>query len=204
MMSKTWLVTGGSRGLGRHIAEAVLAAGDNLVATARDPGRLSDLQDRYDDHICIATLDVTDALAARTAVQAATKAFGRLDVLVNNAGFGHVAPFEQATEEDFRAQIDTNFYGVVNLTRAALPVMRRQRSGHVINISSVGGRKCLPVRQVGGRRPHRSAGAGGCTAGHDRSTSCKPCGSLSHPQIRPAWPPGRCSRSADIPTIGRS
>lgn len=93
-MSKTWLVTGGARGLGRHIAEAVLAAGDNLVATARDPGRLSDLQDRYDDHICVATLDVTDALAARTAVQAATKAFGRLDVLVNNAGFGHVAPFE--------------------------------------------------------------------------------------------------------------
>jgi NAD(P)-dependent dehydrogenase (short-subunit alcohol dehydrogenase family) len=144
MMSKTWLVTGGARGLGRHIAEAVLAAGDNLVAMARDPGRLSDLQDRYDDHICVATLDVTDALAARTAVQTATKAFGRLDVLVNNAGFGHVAPFEQATEEDFRAQIDTNFYGVVNLTRAALPVMRRQRSGHIINISSVGGRIGTP------------------------------------------------------------
>jgi NAD(P)-dependent dehydrogenase (short-subunit alcohol dehydrogenase family) len=144
MMSKTWLVTGSARGLGRHIAEAVLAAGDNLVATARDPSRLSNLQDRYDDHIRVATLDVTDALAARTAVQMATKAFGRLDVLVNNAGFGHVAPFEQATEEDFRAQIDTNFYGVVNLTRAALPVMRRQRSGHIINISSVGGRIGTP------------------------------------------------------------
>jgi NAD(P)-dependent dehydrogenase (short-subunit alcohol dehydrogenase family) len=139
-MSKTWLVTGSARGLGRHIAQAVLAAGDNLVATARDPGRLSDLQDRYDDHIRVAALDVTDALLARTVVQTATKAFGRLDVLVNNAGFGHVAPFEQATEEDFRAQIDTNFYGVANLIRAALPVMRRQRSGHIINISSVGGR----------------------------------------------------------------
>ena len=149
-MSKTWLVTGGARGLGRHIAEAVLAAGDNLVATARDPGCLSDLQDRHDDHICVATLDVTDALAARMAVQTATKAFGRLDVLVNNAGFGHVAPFEQAIEEDFRAQIDTNFYGVVNLARAALPVMRRQRSGHIINISGAISRVSVSIMCTGG------------------------------------------------------
>jgi NAD(P)-dependent dehydrogenase (short-subunit alcohol dehydrogenase family) len=87
---------------------------------------------------------VTDAAAARAAVQAAIDGFGRLDVLVNNAGFGHVAPFEQAPEEDFRAQIDTNFYGVVNLTRAALPIMRSQRRGHIINISSVGGRIGTP------------------------------------------------------------
>jgi NAD(P)-dependent dehydrogenase (short-subunit alcohol dehydrogenase family) len=143
-MSKVWLITGAARGLGRSIAEAVLAAGDALVATARDTKRLGDLQKRYGDRLRTAVLDVTDAAAGRAAVQAAVDAFGRLDVLVNNAGFGHVAAFEQSPEEDFRAQIDTNFYGVVNLTRAALPIMRRQRGGHIINISSVGGRIGTP------------------------------------------------------------
>jgi NAD(P)-dependent dehydrogenase (short-subunit alcohol dehydrogenase family) len=143
-MSKAWLITGAARGLGRSIAEAVLTSGDQLVATARDPSRLADLQKRYGDQLRTAALDVTDAAAGRAVVQAAIDGFGRLDVLVNNAGFGHVAPFEQAPEEDFRAQIDTNFYGVVNLTRAALPVMRRQRRGHIINISSVGGRIGTP------------------------------------------------------------
>jgi NAD(P)-dependent dehydrogenase (short-subunit alcohol dehydrogenase family) len=143
-MSKVWLITGSARGLGRSIAEAVLASGDHLVATARDPSRLVDLQKRYADQLRTAELDVTDANAARAAVQAAVDAFGRLDVLVNNAGFGHVAPFEQTPEEDFRSQIDTNFYGVVNLTRAALPIMRRQRGGYIINISSVGGRIGTP------------------------------------------------------------
>jgi NAD(P)-dependent dehydrogenase (short-subunit alcohol dehydrogenase family) len=143
-MSKVWLITGAARGLGRSIAEAVLTSGDRLVATARDPNRLIDLQKRYGDQLRTAALDVTDAAAAQAAVQAAIDGFGRLDVLVNNAGFGHVAPFEQAPEEDFRAQIDTNFYGVVNLTRAVLPIMRRQRRGHIINISSVGGRIGTP------------------------------------------------------------
>jgi NAD(P)-dependent dehydrogenase (short-subunit alcohol dehydrogenase family) len=135
-MSKVWLITGSARGLGRHVAEAVLAAGGRLVATARDPERLADLVTQYGDRVRVVTLDVTDA--------AAVEAFGRLDVLVNNAGFGHLAPFEQATAEDFRAQMDTNFYGVVNLTRAALPVMRRQRAGHIMNVSSVGGRVGTP------------------------------------------------------------
>ncbi len=143
-MSKVWLITGSARGLGRHIAEAVLAAGDRLVATARAPGRLADLAARYGEQIRTAALDVTDAAAAQGAVRLATEAFGRPDVLVNNAGFGHIAPFEQAPEDDFRAQIDTNFYGVVNLTRAALPVMRQQRAGHIITISSVGGRIGTP------------------------------------------------------------
>jgi NAD(P)-dependent dehydrogenase (short-subunit alcohol dehydrogenase family) len=126
------------------VAEAVLATGDRLVATARDPSRLADLQERYGRQLRTAVLDVTDADAARAAVQVAVDGFGRLDVLVNNAGFGHVAPLEQMPDDDFRAQIDTNFYGVVNLTRAALPVMRRQRAGHIINVSSVGGRIGIP------------------------------------------------------------
>jgi NAD(P)-dependent dehydrogenase (short-subunit alcohol dehydrogenase family) len=129
-MSKIWLITGSARGLGRHLAEAVLAAGHRLVAAARQTDKLQDLVDRYGDRIVPVVLDVT--------------AFGRLDVLVNNAGFAHAAPFEQISDDDFRAQIDTNFYGVVNLTRAALPVMRKQRAGHIIQISSVGGRMGSP------------------------------------------------------------
>ena len=143
-MSKIWLTTGSARGLGRHLAEAVLAAGHRLVATARQPEQLQDLVDRYGDRVRTAALDVTDAAAAQAAVQLAVSAFGRIDVLVNNAGFGYMAPFEQASEADFRAQIDTNFFGVVNLTRAALPVMRKQRAGHIFQISSVGGRMGTP------------------------------------------------------------
>lgn len=143
-MTKTWLITGSARGLGRSITEAALAAGNNVIATARDPGRLADLQSRYPDTLLPFALDVTDAEAARAAACFAIDTFGRVDVLVNNAGFGHTAPFEQTTAEDFRAQIDTNFYGVVNLIRAVLPGMRNQRSGHIINISSVGGRNSTP------------------------------------------------------------
>ncbi|WP_281662658.1 SDR family NAD(P)-dependent oxidoreductase [Paraburkholderia fungorum] len=139
-MSKVWLVTGSARGLGREIVEAALRAGERVVATARDPRQLAELLTRYGEQVRAVALDVTDPAAARHAVQAAVDAFGRLDVVVNNAGFGHLSPFEQTTEDDFRAQIDTNFYGVVNVTRAALPVMREQRAGHIIQISSVGGR----------------------------------------------------------------
>lgn len=144
MMSKVWLVTGSASGLGRHIAEAVLASGDRLVATARDPQRLSDLVERYGDQVRTATLDVTDAPSAHASVQLAIQAFGRLDVVVNNAGYGEFAPFEQVSEDDFRAVVETCFYGVVNVTRAALPVMRSQRSGHILQISSVGGRLSFP------------------------------------------------------------
>ena len=121
-MAKVWLVTGSARGLGRKIVEAALAAGEQVVATARNPRDLADLVERYGEQVRAVALDVTDPTAARAAVQATLDAFGRLDVLVNNAGFGHLAPFEQASEDDFRAQIDTNFYGVVNVTRAALPI----------------------------------------------------------------------------------
>jgi NAD(P)-dependent dehydrogenase (short-subunit alcohol dehydrogenase family) len=143
-MSKVWLVTGSASGLGRNIADAVLASGDRLVATARDPRRLEDLAAKYGDQVRTVPLDVADEGAANAAVQAAVVAFGRLDVVVNNAGYGDVAPFEQLTSERFRAVIDTNFYGVVNVTRAVLPIMRRQKSGYILQISSVGGRLAVP------------------------------------------------------------
>jgi len=143
-MSKVWFVTGSASGLGRSIAEAVLAAGDRLVATARDPRRLEDLVKKYGDQIRTASLDVADEDAAHAALQVAMDAFGRLDVVVNNAGYGDVAPFEQLSSERFKAVIDTNFYGVVNVTRAALPIMRKQKSGCILQISSVGGRLALP------------------------------------------------------------
>ncbi len=140
-MSKVWLITGSSRGLGRELAKAALAAGHRLVATARDPEDLSDLVAQYGDRVRAVALDVTDAAAARAAVAAATSAFGRLDVLVNNAGYANVNSIEDMAEDDFRAQIETNFFGVVNVTRAALPVLRAQRDGHFIQISSIGGRR---------------------------------------------------------------
>ena len=143
-MSKVWLVTGSASGLGRNIAEAVLASGDRLVATARDPRRLEDLLNKYGDQVRAASLDVADEGASYAAVQMAVDAFGRLDVVVNNAGYGDVAPFEQLPSVRFKAVIDTNFYGVVNVTRAALPIMRKQKSGCILQISSVGGRLALP------------------------------------------------------------
>jgi NAD(P)-dependent dehydrogenase (short-subunit alcohol dehydrogenase family) len=151
-MSKVWLVTGSASGLGRNIAEAVLASGDRLVATARDPRRLDDLVKKYGDQVRTAPLDVADEKAAYAAVQVAVDAFGRLDVVVNNAGYGDVAPFEQLSSERFKAVMDTNFYGVVNVTRAAIPVMRKQKSGCILQISSVGGRLALP-----GSTPYHAA-----------------------------------------------
>src|SRR5579871_6664302 len=143
-MSKVWLVTGSASGLGRNIAEAVLASGARLVATARDPRRLDDLVKKYGDQIRTASLDVADETAANAAVQVAVDAFGRLDVVVNNAGYGDIAPFEQLSPDRFKALIDTNFYGVVYMTRAALPIMRKQRTGCILQISSVGGRLARP------------------------------------------------------------
>jgi NAD(P)-dependent dehydrogenase (short-subunit alcohol dehydrogenase family) len=143
-MAKVWLITGSSRGLGRALAEAVLSAGDKLVATARTPAQLADLVDRFGDQVRTVALDVTDERAAVNAVQGATNAFGRLDVLVNNAGYANINSIEDMAAEDFREQIETNFFGVVNVTRAALPVFRTQRDGHIIQISSLGGRLATP------------------------------------------------------------
>ncbi|MDQ0561999.1 NAD(P)-dependent dehydrogenase (short-subunit alcohol dehydrogenase family) [Rhizobium mesoamericanum] len=135
-MPKTWLITGSASGIGHSTAELVLARGDNLIATARNVDRLLDLARRYEEQVELVELDVMDASASRDAVETAIERFGRLDVLLNNAGYARLSPFEQTSGDDFKAEIDTNFYGVVNLTRAALPAMRKQKSGHIINISS--------------------------------------------------------------------
>lgn len=137
---KTWLITGAASGLGRYITEAALAAGDNVVATARDPAKLDGLAQRFSGRLLAVAHDVRDASAAVAAVRAATTTFGRLDVLVNNAGYGDMRPFEQVSPADFTALFDTCFTGAVHVTRAALPVMRAQRSGKILQISSVGGR----------------------------------------------------------------
>jgi NAD(P)-dependent dehydrogenase (short-subunit alcohol dehydrogenase family) len=139
-VTRTWLITGSTRGFGRELAIAALDHKDNVVATARRPEQLADLTRDYGDRVRTVALDVTDPAAARAAVQAAVDAFGSLDVVVNNAGFAISAAIEEMTSEDFRSQIETNLFGVVNVTKAALPVLHRQRSGHIIQFSSIGGR----------------------------------------------------------------
>jgi NAD(P)-dependent dehydrogenase (short-subunit alcohol dehydrogenase family) len=151
-MSKVWLITGSSRGLGRALAEAVLAAGHKLVATARNPAQLGDLVKQYGDQVRTVALDVTNAQAAANAVAVAAESFGRLDVLANNAGYGDVSPIEDTSLDEFRAQIETNLFGVINVTKAALPRMREQGAGHILQFSSVGGR-IGPV----GRAPYAAA-----------------------------------------------
>jgi NAD(P)-dependent dehydrogenase (short-subunit alcohol dehydrogenase family) len=146
------LITGSGNGLGRDIVEAVLAAGDSVVAGARRTQELEPLMAQYGDRVKPATLEVRDEAAARAAVQLAVDRFGRLDVLVNNAGYGQLAPFEQMSSEDFEAVVDTCFYGVVYTTRAAIPVMRKQKSGHIFQVSSIGGRLA-----IAGNTPYHAA-----------------------------------------------
>ena len=144
-MPTVFFLTGSSRGLGRAIAEAVLDAGDQLVATARRARSLDDLVARYGDQILPLELDVTDAAARRgRRSPRAAERFGRIDVVVNNAGYANLAAVEDITLYDFRAQVDTNFFGVVNVTKAALPVLRAQGAGHIIQVSSIGGRLATP------------------------------------------------------------
>src|SRR5260370_10324153 len=139
-MSKVWLITGASRGLGRAFAEAVLKAGDRVVATARNPEQLIELESRYVENIRTVQLDVTDEAQARAAFEAAITSFGGLDVIVNNAGYGHVSPVENTTLADFRAQIETNLFGVIIMTKAVLPHFRERRAGHIIQVTSIAGR----------------------------------------------------------------
>lgn len=139
-MKKTWLITGSARGLGRALTEAALNAGHGVVATARSPAALNDLASQYAGLMLPLPLDVTDASAAKAAVMKAIDQFGRLDVVVNNAGYGDLAPIEDTTIDSFREQLETNLFGTINVTKAALPLFRQQRAGRFIQISSIGGR----------------------------------------------------------------
>src|SRR5690606_11048133 len=137
--SKVWFITGASRGFGREWAIAALDRGDRVAATARDVSTLDDLRDRFGDAVLAMTLDVTDRAADFAAVQRAHDHFGRLDIVVNNAGYGHFGFVEELTETEVRDQMETNFFGALWVTQAALPYLRRQRSGHIIQVSSIGG-----------------------------------------------------------------
>jgi NAD(P)-dependent dehydrogenase (short-subunit alcohol dehydrogenase family) len=139
-MEQTWFITGSSRGLGRALTRAALDAGDRVAATAREPAQLGDLVAEYGERIHAIPLDVTDARAARLAIAEAKRQFGRLDVVVNNAGYANVSPIETTDDEDFRAQFETNFWGVYHVSKVAIPILREQGGGIVIQISSVGGR----------------------------------------------------------------
>jgi NAD(P)-dependent dehydrogenase (short-subunit alcohol dehydrogenase family) len=139
-MEQTWFITGSSRGLGRSLVHAALEAGDLVAATARQPSQLDDLVADYGERIHPIALDVTGAGAARTAIAEARSRFGHLDVIVNNAGYANVSPIETGDDEDFRAQFETNFWGVYNVSKAAIPILREQQSGILMQISSVGGR----------------------------------------------------------------
>jgi NAD(P)-dependent dehydrogenase (short-subunit alcohol dehydrogenase family) len=137
-MSKVWLITGAGRGMGVDIAKAALAAGHKVVATGRNPDKVAQAVGESAD-LLVVKLDVTDPADAEAAVRAAVDRFGRIDVLVNNAGNFYAGFFEEITPEDFRAQVETNLFGPVNVTRAVLPVMRARRSGLVVTISSTAG-----------------------------------------------------------------
>jgi NAD(P)-dependent dehydrogenase (short-subunit alcohol dehydrogenase family) len=139
-MSKVWFITGSSRGFGRELVRAALDTGDAVAATARRPEQLADLATTYGDRILPLPLDVTDAAAAAVSIAAARERFGRLDVVVNNAGYANVAPIETGDDEDFRAQFETNFWGVYNVSKAAIPALREQGGGLIIQFSSMGGR----------------------------------------------------------------
>jgi NAD(P)-dependent dehydrogenase (short-subunit alcohol dehydrogenase family) len=136
---KTWFITGAASGFGHAFAEHALAQGHNVVATARDAGRLADLVALAPDRVLATPLDVDVAGAAEAAVQAAIARFGRIDVLVNNAGYGVVGALEETPDAELRALMNTNFFGAMAVTRAALPVLRAQKSGAIVNISSLGG-----------------------------------------------------------------
>lgn len=143
-MSKVWFITGTSKGFGRIWAQAALERGDRVAATARDPKTLDGLVDQFGDDVLPLELDVTDREAVGKAVRAAHDRFGALDVVVNNAGYGHFGFVEELTEQEARDQIETNVFGALWVTQAALPFMREQRAGHILQVSSIGGVLAMP------------------------------------------------------------
>ncbi|MBO4256943.1 SDR family oxidoreductase [Streptomyces griseorubiginosus] len=143
-MSKTWFITGSSRGFGREFAKAALDRGDNVAAAARNIDTLADLVTAYGERVLPLTLDVTDKPAATRAVQQTHEHFGKLDVVVNNAGYGLFGAIEEISEQQARDQLETNLFGALWVTQAALPLLREQGSGHIVQISSVGGVTAFP------------------------------------------------------------
>ncbi|MET0416489.1 MAG: oxidoreductase [Actinoplanes sp.] len=144
MNARTWLITGCSTGLGRSLAEAVLARGDNAVVTARDAAKVEDLAKAHPETALALPLDVTDAAQIADAVRQASERFGGVDVLVNNAGYGYRAAVEEGADADVRRLFDTNFFGAVDMIKAVLPGMRERRRGAILNISSIGAQVCPP------------------------------------------------------------
>jgi NAD(P)-dependent dehydrogenase (short-subunit alcohol dehydrogenase family) len=145
ILTKTWFITGASKGFGREWTEAALKRGDNVAGTARNLGDLDDLVDNYGDAFLPIQLDVTDHDADFAAVREAAEHFGQLDVVINNAGYGHFGMIEELSEDDIRSQMETNFFGALWVTQAALPIMREQGSGHIIQVSSIGGISAFPT-----------------------------------------------------------
>jgi len=147
-MAKNWIITGANRGFGLEFARAALARGDKVAATSRKPKALNDLVASYGDQVLPLTLDVTDRAAAFAAVEQAAAQFGRLDVVVNNAGYGLFGMIEELTEQQLRDQLEVNLFGVFHVTQAALPILRRQGSGHLVQVSTIGGVAAFP--ELGG------------------------------------------------------
>jgi NAD(P)-dependent dehydrogenase (short-subunit alcohol dehydrogenase family) len=144
MSTRTWFITGASRGFGREWATAALERGESVAATARDTASLDDLADRFGERLLPLQLDVTDRDAVQAAVAAAHERFGRLDVVVNNAGYGQFGMIEEISEAEARAQFETNVFGALWVTQAVLPYLRAQGSGHILQVSSIGGISAFP------------------------------------------------------------
>jgi NAD(P)-dependent dehydrogenase (short-subunit alcohol dehydrogenase family) len=215
-MSTVWLITGAARGLGRTLAERVLDAGDWLVAGTRNPERLADLRERHGGRLLPVTLDVTDESAAHDAVQLALEVFGQIDVLVNTAGSARAIPFVRMGTGDFRDQIETGLFGIVNLARAVVPAMLQQRSGRIVQVSPTAGE----TRGTGLTAFHAAVGAiGGFTkslawelapSGVSVTTiepgEAPPCDTVRAIQSLAAHdhPPGRSKPQHDAPWHGAS